>query len=397
MRVRFHEGGELALDALIEEWWVAFRANTENITANFKRQNEFDLMGFMQRYLSAIDSRLMWEFGPPLKGGTHRLVITPESEHHLRPLVSRILARAPSDIGWEFYPARVSEPQFCAMTVEGRTGLSVDGWMVSITRNDRLGVEFVFIPRADQASSDQLQAAATIAAETLFGEEVLNTWCDDLRVVAPPKTGFFSKLLGRTPEAPPKDAVPLSAALERLETVLRELREALPASTLLEEISQERATWSLLQLTPQEREDYPHQTDLLVARTPRLELWQRAHGGGVFSSRRFSRCDETFCFLKIDGRNAVMDFQDKAAIEDALAPVLAREGLGAVIGGGTGLRYSYIDLALTDVERAIPLIRGTLRAGKIVNRSWLQFFDDSLAAEWVGMWPDTPPPPGLPE
>jgi hypothetical protein len=61
------------------------------------------------------------------------------------------------------------------------------------------------------------------------------------------------------------------------------------------------------------------------------------------------------------------------------------------------LRYLYIDLALTDVERAISFIRDVLQAVKIAKRSWLQFFDDALASEWIGMWPDTPPPPGIAE
>jgi hypothetical protein len=76
--------------------------------------------------------------------------------------------------------------------------------------------------------------------------------------------------------------------------------------------------------------------------------------------------------------------------------VLTLGSLGAVIGGGTGLRYSYIDLALTDVERAVPVIRERLQRGRIGRRCWLQFYDDALAAEWVGLWPDSPEPPGLP-
>jgi hypothetical protein len=92
----------------------------------------------------------------------------------------------------------------------------------------------------------------------------------------------------------------------------------------------------------------------------------------------------------------VEGFADKSEIEDALTAVLTLGSLGAVIGGGTGLRYSYIDVALTDVERAVPVIRERLQRGRIGRRCWLQFYDDALAAEWVGLWPDSPEPPGLP-
>lgn len=119
---------------------------------------------------------------------------------------------------------------------------------------------------------------------------------------------------------------------------------------------------------------------------------------GHLFSKRFSRFNETFCYLKLDGKDAALEgFADKAAIEDALAAAFAGTGLGAVIGGGTGFRYSYIDLALIDVEKSIPLLRETLQRGRVAKRSWLLFYDDELAAEWVGIWPDSPEPPGLPD
>jgi hypothetical protein len=45
------------------------------------------------------------------------------------------------------------------------------------------------------------------------------------------------------------------------------------------------------------------------------------------------------------------------------------------------------------LSRRRSLIRERLQRGRIATRSWLQFYDDALAAEWVGMWPETPPPP----
>jgi hypothetical protein len=64
-----------------------------------------------------------------------------------------------------------------------------------------------------------------------------------------------------------------------------------------------------------------------------------------------------------------------------------------VIGGGTGRRYSYVDMAVTDLNAAIPLICETLRAGKLTKRSWLLFQDADLQSEWIGIWDDSPRPP----
>jgi hypothetical protein len=69
--------------------------------------------------------------------------------------------------------------------------------------------------------------------------------------------------------------------------------------------------------------------------------------------------------------------------------------VGAVLGGGTGLRYAYIDLALADISAALPVIRGCLRNLQIPKRSWLQFFDATLSQEWIGIYDDSPMPPGM--
>jgi hypothetical protein len=103
--------------------------------------------------------------------------------------------------------------------------------------------------------------------------------------------------------------------------------------------------------------------------------------------------------LKIDGSEGLDEdgFLDRSSMEDALNEVLIPARAGCVIGGGTGAQYSYIDLALTDVESAIPLICSRLRAGKIPRRTWLLFFDGALAREWIGVYGDTPAPPGADE
>jgi hypothetical protein len=50
-------------------------------------------------------------------------------------------------------------------------------------------------------------------------------------------------------------------------------------------------------------------------------------------------------------------------------------------------------LALLDVEGALRRLRKLLQHAGVSRRAWVQFFDSSLGAEWVGMWPDSPPPP----
>jgi hypothetical protein len=104
---------------------------------------------------------------------------------------------------------------------------------------------------------------------------------------------------------------------------------------------------------------------------------------------------EWFCYLKLDAMDVPSEHrvEFRAQFEDALNPQLLQAGVGGCIGGGSGLRYSYVDLALTDVNRAIPIIRQVLASCRAPLRSWLLFFDDELAREWVGVYQQTPEPP----
>jgi hypothetical protein len=132
-----------------------------------------------------------------------------------------------------------------------------------------------------------------------------------------------------------------------------------------------------------------------VAISGRLDVFEASHGGGIFSSACHSRCGETFCYLKIDGAQGLdrSQFHDRAEIEEAINAALAREEAGCCFGGGTGLRYSYIDLALTDLARGAEIVRRVLLSGGIPKRTWIQFFDDELAHEWIGIHADAPEPP----
>src|SRR5262249_12930139 len=119
-----------ALHQKIDRWWEAFRARTPDLVDLFTRRKQWDLPGWMEENLQGINKHLMWEFGADKNGG-HRLVITPEAEKHLRPLVDTILERAPSVAGWTFYPYRQPETlEDAEATVEARTGGDLTGVQV---------------------------------------------------------------------------------------------------------------------------------------------------------------------------------------------------------------------------------------------------------------------------
>jgi hypothetical protein len=156
--------------------------------------------------------------------------------------------------------------------------------------------------------------------------------------------------------------------------------------------SYRNAGCSLFQFEPEERAEYPGRTDMLVGYTVVPELWQRAHGDVPVKTADLAKSGEIFAYVKIDGRQGLegSEFQDREDIEDALNEALTDAGMGCVIGAGTGLHYSYVDLALREWEQGSKLVRQVLRSGRIPKRCWLIPFDDDRASEAIGIWEDSP-------
>ena len=176
---------------------------------------------------------------------------------------------------------------------------------------------------------------------------------------------------------------------------MAELRGQLPAEPWVRRppAADGKVHFSVVELKPQAADDYVAQADSAVGSTQDVALWKAQHLGVPFRDRRFSRAGETYCYLKMDGSQVPDDFPDRGEIEEALLDVLEEPGLGVSIGGGTGLLYSYIELALTDVARAMAAMRPILQAKQLPRRSWLLFWDECLAAEWIPVWDDAPAPP----
>jgi hypothetical protein len=148
-------------------------------------------------------------------------------------------------------------------------------------------------------------------------------------------------------------------------------------------------------LQPSEQPDYPRRSDIFLGYTVIPDLWEEYHSSREVCSEDFSSSGEVFCYLKIDGINGLQGsvFLDKSQIEDTLDEALRSFAVGCVVGGGTGLRYSYVDFAVVDVPIASAIIRKVLCAGGIPRRSWILFFDFDRRDDWIGVWDDTPRPP----
>ncbi|HEY2415438.1 MAG TPA: hypothetical protein VGI40_24560 [Pirellulaceae bacterium] len=372
--------------AAIDHWWEEFQAKLEKIENAFKPKSRYNLPKLMEETLQAIHPGLMWEYGPAVKQKDgYRLVITPESQRYLRPMVRTILERAPKLPNWEFYGYRVPESaELTIDTVKGRANVDVSDAVVAASPAPGRKVDLYFdFPGQEDLEEDQARQAAFIATETLLGEQFLDNWIGEIGLVSD------------NPEAGP--TLPLAKAQVMIAQLVKVMFERLP-SKRLQDISVEEG-WASVSLDPPEKmEDYPGRTDLVSAMVHDIELFQAMHSGQPFASTCHSRVSEQFCYLKLDaGGNGQVDVAAfRGRFERPLNEELVAANAGGVIGGGSGLRYAYIDVGLTDLKRAVGIIRKVLSEHEVPERSWLLFHDDDLGAEWIGLHPHSPPPPEAP-
>ncbi len=379
---------ELGLAA--QTWWQTFEAQQDTLHQSLSADSvdAQKLAGWMDTHLGAVDPELNWEFGPGAQKA-HRLIITPQSSVHLRPLARYLIETAPQLDRWEFTDYRPPEGLDVASSqMEHRAGWpDLSGITFEMTEGDFHCIDICFhLPFNDPEG--RADGKAFLLTELLLGEKALDKW---IGVIATAKAekGFLRQVWpAKQPETKPleelqQEFLTLKAAIQA--------RQQVPLSALPDDTE-----WCMFKLQPEEQDDYADKQDLLVAPFASQDLFNALHGGrNFFSAERFTPHQETLLYLKLDGAADDVDqhkFADRAEIEDALTAALGREKIGDVIGGSTGLRYSYVDLAVTDLSRALELMRSTLQDGKLTKRSWIQFHDAELQAEWLGIYEDSPKP-----
>ena len=385
----------------IDAWWAEFTRQADRIARHYEPcvGSPFDLPGFMSEHLHAVHPGLVWEFGPALRGPGLRLVLTCANRRDLRPLTDTLVARAPDLTGWEFYGYRLAETvKHAEVTLRGRAQGTLDGLKIRVTGGAHQQIDLTFLHH-DFAGPDDYEAIDTafVAAEALLGEQTLNEWINAIETDRLSPRKLFrhgTKIRGLvTPDR-------LKPTIEAMVDARTSQLFAAPVKAwgLYRDIAPdntEAVAHPVLGRDRPARDDYPGRHNVLAALTPWGDGQNAAASPRSFCSARFSRHQETFCYLKTDRRAGFTSvlWEDRETLELALDEILMQTDTGGVCGGGNGGVYSYVAFALTDLHRGLEAIRRVLQEGDIHPRSWILFHDETFKAEWVGAYDDTPAPP----
>ncbi|HTU60348.1 MAG TPA: hypothetical protein VMF89_17980 [Polyangiales bacterium] len=323
------------------------------------------------------------ELHPELEApGTGPGIVISARQRSAVPIAERVVALAPAALNVLSH----CPPQAFAAAVEQSGALAPQfrqaGVRAGFGRGHLLDV-IVQLPGGSGAEHEQ--AAAEDLVWALLGERMAEDWIGSVEVTPAPRGGRL-RMLGNS-----STGFPLSQLTDAVRAAVSGLYEGLPDAPCWQ---RDLGTdWVLFELTPDEAEADGVQADLLLASTCYPELLRCALEGAPFSSLRFSRHGEGFFCLKYQSdSDSEARLTRRAELEDVLDRALGTASVGRVIGGGTGVSYDYVYLALGNAEAGLSLASGVGRARELPPASWFLPLDSDLASEWSSVWPEASAP-----
>jgi hypothetical protein len=286
--------------------------------------------------------------------------------------------------------AGFAAPSSCAAAlaqVRSRSGVQLDKARTrsGFARGHLLDI-VVYVP-GGKGTPDETDAAEELV-RLLVGEELFERWVGRVSATPTMRGGALTVLNTNAEE---RSALPIETLPDTVRAAIAGLKQGL--ALLPEPSAANNEDWLLFELEPEPARDFAAQDDLVVCSTRVPELKKCFLRGEPFFSGRFSNSGALFTYLKYDSpeRTTLARLAERARFEDALARALSPEQV-RLVGLGLGLRYSYLDLAVTDADCVREQLLPALCAAEITKRAWLLFCDSELDREYLALYPDSPEP-----
>lgn len=248
--------------------------------------------------------------------------------------------------------------------------------------------------------SENEQNAAENLVRALLGDRVFETWIGAVHVAAAPRRSSLRVLDVNAPRTTLRVGELFDTVAAAVLGVLQGLPEHSRAATSARQSSagslsvaagddDTRGDWTMLETEPVEGASSVRKDDLVLASTSTPELLRCYLDGSPCASRRFSRAGERFVFVSYEDDERTMRARvaRRTALEAALSECVAGEGV--VTGVGFGVKTTYVDLALCNLETGLGRLVSKLKEQGAPARTFIQFFDSELSDEWLSIWPDS--------
>jgi hypothetical protein len=286
--------------------------------------------------------------------------------------------------------ARFAAPVACAAAlarVLDQSGLQLDNARARSGFGRGHLLDIVLYVPGGKGTPDETDAAEELV-RLLLGEELFERWVGRVSATPTVRGGALTVLNTNAEE---RSALPIASLPETIRAAIAGLKQGLAALPDLRAADSD--DWVLFELEPEPAADFAAQDDLVVCSTRVPELKKCFLRGEPFFSGRFSNSNALYAYLKYDSAEATTEARlaERARFEAAFSRTVRAEQ-AALVGLGLGVRYSYLDLAVTDADCIREHLLPALRAAKIAQRAWFLFCDSELEREHIGLYPDSPEP-----
>ncbi len=348
----------------IKNFWIAF----EKICLPHWEMRDIDkealnnFAQWMQKQLALIDENLMWE-AHIAEDNTTNLVITAESIYSNSELAKSVIDAAPKWEGWNFLSHRLAtKPENLSTYCENVANFELpDDLRAPFTKTEWNKIELTYYSnKFGMMNVAESVEKCLLLSQYALGEEMFERWID---IVLPVKHAsvpgkIFGQIFGKKTQS--KENFSLDVLSIECEKLKKSIVDTLPDTYVSEIVPSEK------------NEDCTY--------------WS---AGMYFHSECHSKKNEVFCFIKSIPFDYDSDYaqEKRKEFEVDLDCELRDQNLGCVLGTGAGQASMFVDLVLTDVELAVPVLQKVVRKYALPEGTWLLFYDSHHCEEWVGLNP----------
>lgn len=342
---------------------------------------------------------LSWELSPEIDG-VRRFAITPESNYHLHCFVDEMIARAPKLANFKFMihrapmeetavenavPARFKAGTFFLWGA-GRIKGFLSDIQFKASRSNLNCIDLQFVSEAFRGDNNLVdQCYCFILCEVVLGQMIAEEWIGEISTAGAGThlTDRIKALFGKKKQELSGDFYHVS----RLSSCVKAVYEDILGSRdfVAAEVRPSEDLQHIVLPKPRIRRDF-------VA-TLWPAIYFAAHNKPLcFTSDRFSSTGEKFCYVIFELSSAVTDSLDAAEVWRSFDTALVQASVGYVIGHGRGPKHFFLDMLLSNIEAAVPVLEEVCHSLQLSPKCWLKFVDSKWRNEWIGLHPESPEP-----
>jgi|GEM_PF-6602122 hypothetical protein len=364
----------------IEQFWSDFKRDQttltlalENLSSESGKANADILVNWMKEHLDAIDPVIKYEFVQARGKEAKRLDFSAIGHDEVMQICKHLVSKAPKIPNWQFSAYRQAlPPEAIAGEFKRRKGRDPIQFETSVSISPQNKLDVIFTsPEFGSDEADNVEACRALSDYSV-GEENDDIW---LGVITPRKGALMGQF---------NCANNAKSYAQAFESKKKELLASLPATPYFK---QDLGKTEEVHFSGKKR---------LSMKTPTKKLAETLGAGGRFHNVQFSKNGERFAYLKIPAAKDLQSIDKVEALAKELDSELRKAQAGCVFGVGIeSPDIVYVDFALADLDKAVPVLKSFSESHKFAHDSALRFYDCQWQNEWIAMFDNTKKPQDL--